>query len=168
MVSHRMARILAIVGVLLLLLGVFAAWYGALPSSVQDTAAVPPDDVQYKWFSEFDFSVLAGGTVQGTFSVLNGTPVTMLVLNDANYNSYVHGENLTGLGLYTTTAVNGTINLVVPGWNTYHVVFQHPPAYNAKWQVVAVDLTSTGLEPSFFLGGVAALVIGLLLLVFGV
>ena len=166
MVSHRTARILAIVGVVLLLIGLVSVWYGSSPASVQETATIPPDDAQYQYFSEYDFSVLAGGTVRGTFSSVNVTPVTVFVLNDADYNSYVSGANRSGL--YMTTAVNGTINLAVPGWNTYHVIFQHPPAYNGTWQDVAVDLTSTGLDPTFVLGGVAAVLIGLGLIVFGV
>lgn len=166
MVSHRTARILAIVGVVLLVIGAIVAWYGASPASVQDTSLIPPDDTQYQYFTEYDFSVLAGGTVQGTFSVLNGTPVTVFVFNDADYNSYVNGANLTGL--YTATAVNGTINLAVTGWNTYHVIFQHPPSYNTTYQAVSVNLSSTGIDPSFFLGGMAAILIGLGLVVFGV
>lgn len=166
MVSHRTARILAIVGAVLLVIGVLAAWYGASPAYVQDTSAIPPDDSQYQYFSEYDFSVLAGGTVQGNFSVLNGTPVTVFVFNDADYNAYVNGANLTGL--YTATAVSGTINLAVPGWNTYHVIFQHPPGYNGTYQEVSVNLYSTGIDPSFFLGGVVALVIGVVLIAFGV
>ena len=166
MVSHRTARILAVVGVVLLLIGAFVAWYGASPASVQDTSLIPPDDTQYQYFTEYDFSVLAGGTVQGNFSVLNGTPVTVFVFNDADYNNYVNGANLTGL--YTVTAVNGTLNLAVPGWNTYHVIFQHPAGYNGTYQEVAVNLSSTGIDPSFFLGGVAAIVIGVVLIVFGV
>lgn len=166
MVSHRTARILAVVGVVLLLIGAFVAWYGASPASVQDTALIPPDDTQYQYFSEYDFSVLAGGTVQGTFSVLNGTPVTVFVFNDADYSNYVNGANLTGL--YTVTAVNGTLNLAVPGWNTYHVIFQHPDGYNGTYQEVAVNLSSTGIDPSFFLGGVVAIVIGIALVVYGV
>lgn len=166
MVSHRTARILAVVGVVLLLIGAFVAWYGASPASVQDTSLIPPDDTQYQYFSEYDFSVLAGGTVQGTFSVLNGTPVTVFVFNDADYNNYVNGANLTGL--YTVTAVNGTLNLAVPGWNTYHVIFQHPAGYNGTYQEVAVNLSSTGIDPSFFLGGMAAIVIGVALVVYGV
>lgn len=166
MVSRRAARILAIVGVVLLLIGVLAAWYSSLPLSAAENVSIPPDDAQYQYFSEYDFSVLAGGTVQGTFSASNATPVTVFVFNDADYSSYVGGANLTGV--YTTTAVSGTINLAVPGWNQYHVVFQHPPAYNGTWQDVAVSLTSTGIDPSFFLGGVVAIGVGLVLLVFGV
>jgi hypothetical protein len=164
--AGRRGRILAIVGVVLLLIGVFAAWYGASPAYVQETSPIPPDGGGYQYFAEYDFSVLAGGTVQGNFSVLNGTPVTVFVFNDADYSNYVNGENLTGM--YTATAVNGTIDLAVPGWNTYHVVFQHPAAYNNTEQDVAVNLSSTGLDPSFFLGGVAAILIGLVLLVFGI
>lgn len=166
MVARRTARILAIVGVVLLAVGLLAAWYATWPSYVQDTARIPPDDAQYQYFSEFDFNVLAGGTVQGTFAVLNGTPVTVFVFNNADYNSYVNGANLSGV--YTATAVNGTIDLAVSGWNTYHVIFQHPPAYSGTYQEVAVDLSSTGIDPSFFLGGIAAIVIGVVLLAFGV
>lgn len=164
--AARRGRILTIVGAILLVLGLLAAWYATWPSYAQATSTIPPDDTQYQYFSEYDFSVLAGGTVQGTFTVLNGTPVTVFVFNDADYNSYVHGANVSGG--YTNTAVSGSIDLAVSGWSTYHVIFQHPPGYNGTYQAVSVDLSSTGIEPSFFLGGVAALAIGLLLIAFGV
>jgi len=166
MLSHRTARILAIVGVVLILVGLFAAWYGSQPASVQDTSPIPPNATGTEYFSEFDFSVLAGGHVAGTFDVVNGTPVTVFVFNDADYSSYVNGANVSGL--YTTTAVSGTINVDVSGFGTYRVVFQHAPGYENSTQDVSVDLTSTGLDPAFFLGGMAALVLGAVLVGFGV
>ncbi len=166
MVSHRTARILTVVGAALLVIGLLVALYGTTPASVQGTSSIPPDDTQYQYFSEYDFSVLSGGTVSGNFSVLNGTPVTVFVFNDADYNNYVNGANLSGL--YTVTGSSGTINLAVPGWNTYHVIFQHPAGYNGTYQDVYVSLSSTGIDPSFFLGGVAAAVIGVVLIVFAV
>lgn len=164
--AGRRGRILAIVGVIVILVGLFSAWYGSSPARVQEISPIPPDADQFQYITEYEFSVLAGGTVQGTFAEVNGTPVTVFVFNDADYNSYLKGANLTGL--YTATGVNGAIDVSVPGWNTYHVVFEHTPAYNGTEQDVSLDLISTGLDPSFFLGGVAAMAIGLVLVVLGV
>lgn len=166
MASRRRGRILLILGAILIAAGFIAAAYATLPAGTETTAPIAPNDSLYEYFTEFEFSVLAGGTVQGTFSVVNGTPVTVFVFNDADYNAYVNGQNLTGL--YTVTAVSGTIDLQVPGFNTYHVVFAHAPGYESQEQDVAVSLTSTGIEPLFFLGGVVAAVIGVALVVVGV
>ncbi|HYM40240.1 MAG TPA: hypothetical protein VEY12_08885 [Thermoplasmata archaeon] len=166
MASRRLGRVLLILGVILIVGGLFALFYATLPAGVQETAPIAANDPTTEYFNEYSFGVLAGGTVQGTFSVVNGTPVTVFVFNDADYNSYMNGQNLTGL--YTVTAVNGTLNLQVPGWNTYHIVFAHGPGYGSVEQDVAVDLTSTGIDPTFFLGGLVAAGIGALLVVFGV
>ncbi len=163
--GHR-GRVLAVVGVILLLVGLAAAWYSSLPAAANETLVIPPDSGGYEYYSEYSFSVLAGGHVEGTFTVVNGTPITVFLFNDADYNSYANGANLSGL--YTATAVSGTIRADVPGFNTYHIVFAHAPGYNGTEQDVAVDLTSTGLDPSFALGGTAAIVVGVVFLVIGV
>lgn len=144
--------------------GLFLLLLGTSPSGAQEVAPIAPNTATTEYFTEYDWSVLAGGSVQGTFQVLNGTPVTVFVYDDADYNAYVNGQNLTGL--YTVTAVNGTISLPVSGWNTYHVVFQHGPGYGSQEQDVSVDLTSTGIDPTLFLGGIAAAAIGAALIVF--
>ncbi len=166
MASRRIARIVILVGIVLIVAGMFALFYATSPSGSQDTAALPPNDLstQTEYFSEYSWSVLAGGTVHGTFAVTNGTPVSVFVFNDADYNTWVNGQNLTGL--YNTTAVSGTLDLQVSGWDTYHIVFAHGPGYGNVTQDVSVNLTSTGIDPGYFLGGVAAAVIGLILVVF--
>ncbi len=166
MASRRFVRILIVIGIVLIVAGLFAIFYGMSPSGSQDTAALPPNDpsTQTEYYSEYSWSVLSGGAVQGTFSVTNGTPVNVFVFNDADYNSWVNGQNLTGL--YNATAVSGSLDLQVGGWNTYHIVFAHAPGYANVTQDVSVDLTSTGIDPGYFLGGIVAAVIGLVVVVF--
>jgi hypothetical protein len=166
MPPRRRGLIPLVLGIILLVAGLSAAVYATFPAGTDTIAPIQANDSQYEYFTEFEFSVLAGGSVQGTFSVLNGTPVTVFVFNDADYDSYVNGANLTGL--HTTTAAGGTIDLQVPGFNTYHVVFAHAPGFESQEQDVAVNLTSTGIDPLFFLGGLVAVFIGVALLVVGV
>lgn len=169
MASPRRGRILLVLGVILAIAGLIAAVYATFPAQTQSVTQVSPNDAQFEYFTEFEFRVLAGGRVQGTFSVVNNTPVTVFVFNDVNYNAYVNGANVTNLtSLYTVTAVNGTLDLGVPGFNTYHIVFAHGPGYGAQEQDVAVDLTGTGIDPLYFLGGLAAAAIGVVLVVVGV
>ncbi len=168
MASRRVVRILIVVGIVFVLAGLFLIFYAMSPSGSQDTAPIPPNDLstQTEYFSEYDWSVLSGGTVQGTFTVTNGTPVSVFVFNDADYNAWTNGQNLTGL--YNVTAASGTLDLQVSGWNTYHIVFAHGPGYGGQEQDVSVDLTSTGIDPGYFLGGIAAAVIGVALAIFAV
>ena len=168
MASRRTARILIVVGIVLVVAGLFSIFYAMLPAGSRDTAALLPNDLttQTEYYSEYSWSVLSGGTVQGTFTVTNGTPVDVFVFNDADYNAWVNGQNLTGL--YNATAASGTLNLQVSGWNTYHIVFAHGPGYGGQEQDVSVDLTSTGTDPGFFLGGIAAAAIGIVLAAFAV
>ena len=161
MASRRLLRTLLVVAVILVAAGSFSIIYGTSPGYVNETDLIPPGWANY---TEFEWSVVAGGTVQGTWQALNGTPVQVFVYNDAQYGAYVSGSNLTGL--YNVTALSGNISLSVTGFDTYHVVFQHPAGYENDTQYVAVELTSTGADPTFTLGGVAALAIGALLIAF--
>lgn len=155
-----------ILGLIVLVAGLIAMAVGFASGAQQGTAEIPPNASGVEYFTEFSWSVLAGGTVSGTFTVLNGTPVTLFVFNDADYNNYVNGQNLTGV--YTDTASSGSIDLAVSGFNTYHVVFQHAPGTENLTQDVSIDMTTTGINPGFFLGGLAAAAVGVVLAVFGV
>ena len=161
MASRRTFRILLVVAVILIAAGLFSIVYGTSPGTANETDPIPAGWYNY---NEFRWSVLDGGSVQGSWQSLDGTPVEVLVYNDAQYGAYVNGANLTGL--YNVTAVSGNLSLSVTGFDTYHVVFQHPAGYENVSQNVSVSLTSTGADPTFTLGGVAAVIIGALLVVF--
>ncbi len=161
MVPRRPRRWLIFLGVILIVVGLFAIVYGTSPASVNETDPIPAG---WTNFNEFSWSVLAGGTLQGTFQAVNGTPVNVIVLNDADYSSFVNGANLTGL--YNVTSTSGTISLSVSGFNTYHVVFQHGAGYENTTQYVSVDLTATGADPTFTLGGALALVVAAVLILY--
>ncbi len=161
MPSRRTLRVLLVLAIILIAAGFFSITYGTSPSYVSEADPIPAG---WQNFNEFSWSVTAGGTLTGNFSALNGTPVNVLVLNDADYNSFVNGANLSGL--YNVTAVTGTISLNVPGFNTYHVIFQHAPGYVNTTQFVYVNLTATGFDPTFTLGGIAAILIGAVLIVY--
>ncbi len=163
MASRRTARILLVVGVILILVGIGALVVGSTPGSVSETDFIPAgweNVVQFQW------GTVAGGTVQGTWQSGNATPVQVLVYNDADYNAYLNGANLTGL--YNVTGTSGTIALSVPGFNTYHVVVQHPAAYENLDQNVTVSLTTTGADPTFTIGGAVAAVLGVAAVAFSV
>lgn len=161
MPSRRTLRVLLLVGVILIAVGFFAIVYGTSPASVSETDPIPAG---WANFDEFSWSVMAGGTLQGTFTAVNGTPVNVLVLNDADYNAFLNGQNLTGL--YNVTSTSGTISLTVSGFNTYHVVFQHGAGYENVDQYVTVNLTATGADPTFTIGGILALVVAAIMIVY--
>lgn len=163
MPSRRALRILAAVGVILIVVGIIMALVGTSPALVSGTGEVPPG---WEYYTEFNKAVLAGGTIQGTWQSLNGTPVQVLVYNDQDYGAFVNGQNLTGL--YNATGLSGTISLNVSGFDTYHVVIQHASGYENTDQNVSVDLTMSGADPTFTLGGVAATVVGALFAVYAV
>ncbi len=166
MASRRTLRVLLIVAVILIAAGFLAIVYGSSPASANETDLIPASWLN---FDEFSWSVMAGGTLQGNFTSLNGTPVNVLVLNDADYNSFLQGVNVTGPSiLYNVTSVSGTISLDVPGFNTYHVIFQHGAGYENGDQYVAINLTATGADPTFTIGGILALVVAAILIVYSV
>jgi hypothetical protein len=165
-ISRRVAKILAIVGAILLLVGILSMVYAALPAGTQGTIPLPPGSAGAEYYSYYSFGVLAGGNIQGNFTVLNGTPVSIFVYDSSDYNAYANGQNLTGL--YNVTAVSGQLSVDVSGFDTYYVVFQHAPGYESVEQDVAVNLTSTGIDPTFFLGGIVAVGVGVLLVVVGI
>lgn len=155
MASRRTARILLVLGVILILAGIGAVVYGSTPSSLNETDRIPAG---WQYFNQFQWGILAGGTVQGTWQSVNNSPVQVFVYSDADYNAFVNGANLTGL--FNVTAASGTISLSVPGFGTYHVVIQHAAGYEDVDQNVTVVLTTTGSDPTFTIGGIAAAVVG--------
>lgn len=163
MASRRTLRVLLVIAAVLIAVGVLAIVYGTSPASASETDLIPSG---WANFDEFSWSVLAGGTLQGSFQATNGTPVNVLVLNDADYNSFVNGQNLSGL--YNVTSTSGNISLTVPGFNTYHVVFQHAAGYENTDQYVTINLTATGADPTFTLGGVLAFVVAGVCIVYSI
>jgi len=166
MTPRRRGRGLTILGVILIAVGLVGVYIALSPAGGTDTATIGPNVAGTEFITEYSWSVLAGGSVRGTFTVLNGTPVTAFLFNDADYNRYLNGQNLTGL--YTTTGTNGSIDVAVSGFGTYHLVFQHGPGYGDQEQDVAVNLAFTGIDPWYFLGGLAATLIGGALVAFAV
>lgn len=166
MVAPRRSRWVLLIAAVVISAGFAVMVIAVSPSGTQATASIAPNDTANgtEYFAEFGWSVLAGGAVEGTFRVLNDTPVTVYVLDSADFNSFVNGANLTGL--YTTTASSGSIDVRVSGWDAYHLVFAHSPAYRTDEQDVAVSLTTVGIDPGFFLSGIAGLVMGGLLIVY--
>ena len=160
MASRRTARILLVLAAVLLAGGLFALAYGSTPATAESTEPIPSGWVYY---AELHRAVLAGGMIEGTWQCVNGTPVQVLVYNDADYGAFVSGENRTAL--YDRTAVNGTISLSVSGFDTYHVVFQHGAGYENTSQFVSVDLTTTGADPTFTIGGVLAVLLAAVFIV---
>ncbi len=166
MMPRRRGRGLKILGAILIAAGLFGIYVGLSPAGGTDTAAIGPNVPGTEYLTEYSWSVLAGGSVRGTFTVLNNTPVTAFLFNDADYDAYLNGQNRTGL--YTTTGTNGSIDVSVSGFGTYHLVFQHGPGYGDQEQDVAVNLTFTGIDPWYFLAGLAATLIGGALVAFAV
>lgn len=157
MVSRRAARTLLVLGLILIAAGAGAIAYGTALPGASETAPIPAGWIYY---NEVHWAFLAGGTIRGTFQEVNNTPVNVLVYSDADYNAFTSGSNLTAL--YNVTAPSGTIAMSLPGFNTYHVVFQHAPGYENISQTVTVDLAATGSDPSFTIGGIGAIGIGAL------
>ncbi len=162
MVSHRAAKVIAVLGVIVILIGLFALFYALTPAAAQETLAIPAGGQYYNYYT---WNVLSGGSVSGNWTCLNGTPVQVLVYNAGDYNAYTNGANLSGL--YNTTAVSGTLDVPVSGFGTYYVVVQHGSGYESGEQDVFVSFTSTGTDPTSFFAGIAALVIGALMIVYG-
>lgn len=161
-----MAKVLILLGVIALVVGLGAASYGSLPLVAHETASLSPNSGGYEFFLSYDFSVLSGGHLDGSFSVLNGTPILVHVFNDGDYNAFQNGQS--PAGLYAATSVNGTLSVDLTGWETYHVVLQHAPGYGSSQQEIAVDLTSTGLDPGYFVGGIVGIVVGIVLVLEGI
>ncbi len=163
MPSHRTLRLLLILGLILAIAGVAALAYS---TQLPEQAGVAPIPAGWEFYNEVHWAFLDGGTIQGTFQEANNTPVNVLVYNDADYNAFVNTDNRTPI--VNVTEASGTISLSVSGFDTYHVVFQHPPGYENVSQNVTVDFTATGMDPTFAVGGIAVIAIGGLLVAYSV
>lgn len=161
MASRRTLRILLVVGAILLIGGIAAVALGSQPARVNETDYLPPG---WEYYQEFPKAVLTGGTIDGSWQTENGTPMQVLVYNDADYGAYVYLDNRTAL--YNVTATSGSLSLTVPGFNTYHVVAQHAAGYEDTDLTFTLQLTQTGLDPTLTIGGAVAIVFGALSLAY--
>jgi len=153
--------VLAVVGAICLLGGIGALAESVRPASDSATITIPSGA---NWYYVYDFSLLASGHLSGTFQERSGGTVDVYVFTDAQFNVYDGGGS--PQPLFSTSGVSGTIDVALPGSDTFHLVFDHGAGYDSLEQDVTVDITVSGIGPPIVvIAGIIALGLGILFIV---
>jgi len=142
---------------------------GALASSFQPTITggditIPSGKDSY---IGYEFPLLGGGRASGSFEVVTGGTVGVMVMTDAQYRVFASGGSPPDT-LRSALGSSGQFNVPLPGWDTFHVVIVHDIGYEATQQDVRILITVSGIgPPSYVIGGIVALGLGILFIGLG-
>jgi hypothetical protein len=156
------AKIVGIIGAILIFGGIFAAVYiGILPSSDSGTKTIPAGA---EWYYVYQVRPLSGGHVSGTFSVEDYGSVVVYVLDQTNYDNLIN-NGWASSTLADTGGESGTFSAdLAPTGNTY-VVFLHMPGWDGISQSVRISMTVSGIDFTYVVVGIAAMVVGAVLII---
>jgi|GEM_PF-3597636 len=155
-------KVLAIVGGILVSIGLILTVNAIVPGSTTETIAIPAGA---EWYAYYEFSILFSGSVSGEFQVLSSGSVNLYVMTQAQYD----GFSLTGDGpsLFTTSGSSGTFSANLPSGGKHFLVFTHGGGWEGVIQDVRTTLRVSGIEPTFFVGGIVLVLVGVALSALG-
>ena len=155
------AKIVGIIGAILIFGGIFAAVYiGILPSSDSGTKTIPAGA---EWYYVYQVRPLSGGHVSGTFSVEYGS-IDVYVLDQTNYDNLIN-NGWASFFLGSTGGESGTFSAdLAPSGNTY-IVFLHMPGWDGISQSVKISVTVSGIDFTYVVIGIIAMIGGAILII---
>jgi len=108
----------------------------------------------------YEFPLLGGGRATGSFEVVTGGTVGVMVMTDAQYRVFASGGSPPDT-LQSRLGSSGQFNVPLPGWDTFHVVIIHDIGYQTTDQDVRILITVSGAgPPSLVIASVVALGLG--------
>ncbi|HEX9341810.1 MAG TPA: hypothetical protein VF992_11675 [Thermoplasmata archaeon] len=154
------AIVLVVLGAIFLLGGIGGLAYSAVPTTDSSTVTIPSGA---DWYYVYDFPLVTGGHLTGSFEEVAGGTVDVFVFTDTQYKAYDGGGAAQPLS--ATSGSSGQLDVALPGWDTFHLIFDHGAGYDATQQDVRVEITVSGIGPPIFVfGGIVALVLGVVFL----
>lgn len=153
--NRRRARLVLTIGVAVLLVGLGVIGFGSIPQHLIVLAPVPAGS---NYFRQIHWDVLAGGTVQGRFTVTAGGPVQILVLDAVNFTDF--SVRVPYTAIFTVVGMAGNVSAQVRGLGTYYIVFAHVGS-DATPVNTTLDVTLTGTSPTFFFVGLGLVLVGI-------
>lgn len=115
-------------------------------------------------YVRYQFSVVTGGTVSGSFSAYSGT-VNVWVMTDAQHTAFISGGTLSYLS--ASSGSNGTFSATLPSGGTYFVETGHGSGYETTVQTGTEEVTIDALPTTPFVASMAVIGLGAVLLGIG-
>jgi len=112
-------------------------------------------------YVRYQFSVVTGGSVSGTFAADSGT-VNVWVMTDAQHTAFIATGTLTYLS--ATSGASGAFSADLPSGGTYFVETGHGSGYESTVQTGTEDVTINALPTSPFVTSIVIIAVGAVLL----
>jgi len=155
-------KVLVIVGGILLSIGLILTLSAIGPGSTTRTLTIPAGA---EWYFYYEFSLLFGGSVSGEFRVLSSGSVNLYVMTQAQYDGF--SQTGGGPSVFTTGGSSGTFSVNLPSGGKHFLVFTHGGGWEGVSQDVRTTFQVNGIEPTFFVGGIALILPGVALFALG-
>jgi len=150
--------VLLAVGIVAALIGVGVLAAGFSPQTHPLFFAISAGANHYV---RYQFSVVTGGSVSGTFTADSGT-VNVWVMTDAQHTAFIATGTLTYLS--ATSGASGAFSADLPSGGTYFVETGHGSGYESTVQTGTEDVTINALPTSPFVTSVVIIAVGAVLL----
>jgi len=150
--------VLLAVGIVAALIGVGVLAAGFSPQTHPLFFAISAGANHYV---RYQFSVVTGGSVSGTFTADSGT-VNVWVMTDAQHTAFIATGTLTYLS--ATSGASGAFSADLPSGGTYFVETGHGGGYESTVQTGTEDVTINALPTSPFVTSVVIIAVGAVLL----
>lgn len=155
-------KIVAIVGYILIVVGVIGIAWSVQPSNDTSNVTLPAGA---EYYAGVKISFWMFGHISGDYEVTSGGgSVQLFVLNSEQYAEY-SWDLMPSDSLDDDVGSSGSFSADMADTSTYYIVVNHGPGPALNEQVVKISYTVSGLDLKFFIGGVAALAIGAVLTV---
>src|SRR3989441_3770310 len=150
--------VLLAVGIVAALIGVGVLAAGFSPQTHPLFFAISAGANRYV---RYQFSVVTGGSVSGTFAADTGT-VNVWVMTDAQHTAFISTGTLSYLS--ATSGASGAFSADLPSGGTYFVETGHGGGYESTTQTGTEEVTINALPTSPFVTSVVILAVGAILL----
>jgi len=153
-------RILAIVGYLLIVLGVGPLIYLGFIAEGSGTSSmtIPPGDGYYASFKT-ESSMWMNAHLEGTVNILGGGTVDVLVLNSAQYQEYSY-DLIPSSSIWSSSGSSLEFAVDLPGSGAYYVVANHATGSSSYDQTVTLTYKMSGINLLYVIVGVVMIAVG--------
>ncbi len=142
------SRIFQIVGLVLVLIGLFALLSSFPDNTKTETFTIPSG----AYFYRFQAPLLYDGEVHGNFTVTAGDPVKMMIFTEPEYKKYE--QTGVAVPIFTTSGSSGTFSAKEAGTGTLYMVFAHTSDAYENTTDTQITYTLSGVAITFLVPGI--------------
>jgi hypothetical protein len=165
MMHRSTAKLIVILGSVLLAAAVGTLIFSALPFVEPPTVTIPGGAGVSPALS---WGAVAGGTISGGFHVEDGSQVMMVVLNQLEYAAVTSGTEAAQHNVYNVTAADAQFVVGLTGHDNFHLLFYRTnQSSGALPEIIDINVTVTRIDPYYFGAGVVLLIVGIPAVIIG-